>query len=262
MSDKRSETWRWLAIPLGGAAALIALHAVAPSVPAPPLLAYVLAFSAISGLSLASAQACPARKTRELRWLLAPLACLMLVAFSGGRDVWHAAVVLASLLIAGGLMGSVVGASIEHAGHLLFVVIVSSLADAASVLHPSGPSAAIVSSEQALSLLALPFAFLGTSETPPLLGVGDVVFAALYVAAGRRHGLPARRTLFALALAFLLTMATVMALELPIPALPFLGLAMLAAHPEARRAPAHDRKRGFLVIGVLVLVLIGLWLGR
>jgi hypothetical protein len=262
MSDRRSESWRWLAIPLGGAAALIAVNAVAPSVPAPPLLGYVVAFAAISGLTLASAGACPARTRRDLRWLIGPLACLAMIAWSGGRDVWHAAAVLACLLIAGGLLGSVVGASIEHAGHLLFVAIVSSLADAASVLHPSGPSAAIVESEQALSLLALPFAFLGTSETPPLLGVGDVVFAALYAAAGRRHGLPVRRTMLALAVAFALTMLTVMTFELPVPALPFLGVATLAAHPEARRPPAADLRRGMAVIGVLVLALVGLWLSR
>lgn len=258
MSATRSETWRWLAIPLGGAAAMVALQAIGPSVPAPPLLAFVLAFGCISGLSIASAFACPGRGKRDLRLLIAPLAALALAAWSGGLDVWHASVVLISLLVAGSLLGSVVGASIEHAGYLLFVAIVSSLADAASVLHPSGPSAQIVESEQALSLLALPFAFLGTADTPPLLGVGDVVFTGLYVAAGRRHGLSARRTALALAAAFAVTAGVVMAFELPVPALPFLGVAMLIAHPEARKPPAHERVRGFAVIGALAVVLIAL----
>lgn len=260
MGLSRLETSRWLAIPLGGAAAMIALQAVGPSVPAPPLLAYAVAFTAISGLALASAYWCPARTRRDLPLLVVPLACLGLIGWSGGLDVWHAAVVLIALLTAGSLLGSVVGASIEHAGYVLFVAIVSSLADAASVLHPSGPSAQIVESEAALSLLALPFAFLGTSDTPPLLGVGDVVFTAIYVAAGRRHSLPVSRTLLALVLAFAVTAAVVVSTELPVPALPFLGLAMVVAHPEARRPPEHERARGFAVIGAFALVLLVLWL--
>lgn len=262
MSGMRSETWRWLAIPLAGAAAMVALQSVGPSVPAPPLLAFGVAFAAISALSIGSAFACPARTRRALPILVAPLVGLAFVAWSGGLDVWHAALVLISLLIAGSVLGSVVGASIEHAGYLLFVAIVSSLADAASVLHPSGPSAQIVESEAALSLLALPFAFLGTADTPPLLGVGDVVFTALYVAAGRRHGLAARRTVLALSLAFAVTAAVVIAFELPVPALPFLGLGMLIAHPEARRPPEAERTRGFVALGILVLVLAGLYLSR
>lgn len=238
---------------------MIALQAIGPSVPAAPLVAFIVAFAAISALSIASACACPVRTRGALAILVVPLAGLAFAAWSGGRDVWHAALVLASLLIAGSALGTVVGASIEHAGYLLFVAIVSSLADAASVLHPSGPSAQIVESEAALSLLALPFAFLGTADTPPLLGVGDVVFTAVYVAAGRRHGLPARRTGLALALAFAVTALVVIAFELPVPALPFLGIAMLIAHPEARRPPAADRRRGFAVIGVLALVLASLY---
>jgi len=260
MSERRRETLRWLAIPIAGAAAMIAGQALGRSISAPPVAAFALSFGCVCALVLGSARACPARQGRDLRWLIAPISILALVAFSGARDIWHAAAVLVSLLVAGSVLGAVVGASIEDIGHLLFVAIVSSLADAASVLHPEGPSAAIVQSEAALSLLALPFAFLGTSDTPPLLGVGDVVFTSLYVAAARRHGLPEQRTLLALALAFAATMIVVTALEIAIPALPFLGLAMLIAHPEARRPPERDRARGFGVIGALALVLLCLWL--
>jgi hypothetical protein len=260
MSDRRRETLRWLMIPIAGAAVMVVGQALGPSIPAPPLAAFALSFSCVCALVLGSARACPARQPRDLRWLIAPISILALVALSGARDVWHAAAVLISLLVAGSVLGTVVGVSIEHIGQLLFVAIVSSFADAASVLHPKGPSAAIVESEAALSLLALPFAFLGSSDTPPLLGVGDAVFASLYVAAGHRHGLPQRRTLLALALAFAATMITVAALEIAIPALPFLGLAMLIAHPQARRPPEPDRARGFGVIGALALALACLWL--
>lgn len=261
MSERQRETLRWLAIPGAGAVAMIALRAVGPYVAAPPVLSFVFSFGCIATLVLSTAQLCPARVRGDLRWLALPISALALVAVSGSRDVGHAAVVLIALLTAGTLLGSVVGASIEHPGHLLFVAIVSSFADAASVLHPKGPSAAIVESEAALSLLALPFAFLGSAETPALLGVGDVVFTGLYVAAARRHGFSPRRTLAALALAYVATMVTVVAFELPIPALPFLGLAILIAHPAARRPPERDRARGFGVIAVLAVVLAGLYLG-
>jgi len=237
MSDSGPETWRWLALPLGGAVALLVLQVIGPYVPAPPLVAYGFSFAVVCGFVLESARLCPALKPRALRWLSVPLACLGVVAITSSGAPWQAALVLASLLVAGTLLGNTVGSAIEQAWHLSFVAIVSSLADAVSVLHPSGPSAAIVQSETALSLLALPFAFLGTAETPPLLGVGDVVFSALYVAAARRHGLSSRKTLIALSLAFAVTMVTVVAFELPVPALPFLGLAMVIVHPEARRRP-------------------------
>lgn len=249
---------RWLAIPAIGVAGLLALRAVGPAVPLHPLGSYVFSFSCVCALVLASAQACPARARGDLVWLVGALGVLGLVAWSGGRGAAHAAVVLAALLIAGSVLGSVVGTAIEHAGHLVFVALVSSLADAASVLHPKGLSAAIVESEQALSLLALPFALLGTADTPPLLGVGDVVFTALYVAAARRHGLSERRTLLALALAYAVTMVAVAGLEMALPALPFLGLAMVVAHPEARRPAVRDRARGFAAIAVLAMVLVGL----
>jgi len=239
---------------------MIGLQVAGPSLPVEPLAAFVFSFSSVCALTLASAATCPARTRRDLRWLLGPLSVLAIVWKSGAVDVWHSAAVLASLLVAGSIVGSIVGASIEHKGHLMFVALVSSLADAASVLHPQGPSAAIVGSEQALSLLAVPFAFPGTSETPALLGVGDVVFAALYVAAARRHGLARRRTLLALTLAFAMTMVVVVGFQVPIPALPFLGLAVLIAHPEARVPPVQDRARGFAVLGALGLALLGIWL--
>jgi len=259
MSERRRETWRWLAVPGAGAIAMIALQAVGPRVAAPPLLSFVFSFGCIAALVLASAQLCPAKGRGDLRWLALPVLALAAVAWSGAYDVWHAAVVLIALLAGGTLLGAVVGASIEHAGHLVFVALVSSFADAASVLHPKGPSAAIVESETALALLALPFAFLGSHETPPLLGVGDVVFTGLYVAAARRHQLSVRRTIAALALAYVATLIAVAAFQLPIPALPFLGLAILIAHPEARRAPQRDRARGFGIVAVLAAVLAGLY---
>jgi hypothetical protein len=250
---------RWLGLLALAAIALLAGRAVGPAVPLAPLPSYVLSFSALCGFVLASSELCPARVPRALVFVIIPLGCIGGLWWLGGSGPFHAALVLLALLAFGGLVGCVVGAAIEHPGHLLFVVLVSSAADALSVLHPSGPSAAIVASEQALSLLALPFPLLGTDATPPLLGVGDVVFAGLYTAAARAHGLAAPRTRIALAAGFLVTMLVVVLAELAVPALPFLGAAMLIAHPQARRPPARERRSGMIALIVLVLLAAALW---
>jgi hypothetical protein len=103
---------------------------------------------------------------------------------------------------------------------------------------------------------------LGTPAIEPLLGAGDVVFTALYLASSRRHGLPWRRTMIALLLAYAVTAAVVLVLETAVPALPLLGLAVVLAHPEARRPRIADRQRGMAlsiaaVLGVAALLVFG-----
>ena len=66
------------------------------------------------------------------------------------------------------------------------------------------------------------------------------MFAALYLAAARKHALSIPRTLLALALGFAAALGCVVWLEQAVPALPFLGLAMVAAHPQARRLRASS----------------------
>jgi hypothetical protein len=170
--------------------------------------------------------------------------------------------VAGALYAIGSLVGALVGSRIEHAGHLLFVVVVSSLADTFSVAAPEGPSAQIASSAVALSYLAVSFPMLGTPDIAPLLGVGDLVFASLYVSASRAHDLPMRRTWIALGAAFLVTMLVVIWLELPVPALPFMGVAMLIAQPLTRVPPVRDRARGFMALGAISALFIALLLRR
>ncbi len=118
--------------------------------------------------------------------------------------------------------------------------------------HEAGPSHAIVESEVALSVLALPWPMLGTPNIEAFLGAGDLVFTALYVAVARRHGLSLARTAVALVLAYVATMAAVIVLAATLPALPFLGLGMLLVHPSARKPPAQDRVRGTVVAALVV----------
>ena len=130
---------------------------------------------------------------------------------------------------------------------LVFVAIVSAAADIASVFHPSGPSSAIAQSKAALSLLALPWPMLGSSNMEPFLGVGDVVFTALYVASTRRHALPVWRTLLGLTLGYALTMVTVVALEVDRASVAVLGPrrgARAATGAAAAGARSCTRLRG------------------
>ena len=260
----RAGSWRrWAATVAASVALMLGASVIAPRLTISPLWAFVIGFFAISGGALAVSAALPRVRPRAL---FGALACgLVLLALLFGPALPPrvvAALVMAALLCGATLIGGVVGGAIEHPGHLLLVAFVSSVADAWSLLTPAGPSAAIAESPVALSVLALAWPMLGTDAIEPMLGAGDVVFAALYVAAGRAHGLPERRTLLALALAFAAALACVVWLEQPVPALPFLGVAVVAAQPRTWRLAPKDRRKAAAIAGVVVIAVAALWLGR
>jgi hypothetical protein len=240
--------------------ALVAAHRLAPRAAISPVLAYAIAFAAVALAALGSAWRCPAVNPRALPWALVPALALLYLSAHPLAELDMAVAVTIALLSCCTLVGAVVGGAIEHPGQLVFVAIVSAAADMFSVFHESGPSAAIVQSEAALSVLALPWPMLGTPFIEPILGAGDVVFTSLYVACSRRHALSPGRTAAALTLGFAVTMVAVVALQVAVPALPFLGLAVVAAHPQARRPPERDRIRGYVVASVVVAVVAGLLL--
>ncbi len=246
----------WLASLVAGALALTLVAAVAPSVHLGPILAVVLAFGCVSAETLLSARLTPTFAPRALFGLALPAVALTVVAWAGTAlpSALAAAIVTAALLGAGTLAGGVVGSRIDHAGHLVVVAIVSGVVDTFSVLHPSGPTAQLVQNDTAISLLVLPWPILGSERIEPLLGVGDITFAALYLAAARRHRLPVSRTLVALALGLAATLATVLLTGIGVPALPFLGLAVVLAHPEARRIPPTDRPKALVGIATVILL--------
>jgi len=253
---------RWLAV-IGSALGMLALaRSLSPSMDVEPRLAFLSGFGAVALSAVLTAAACPPIHARALLGLAFPAAALFALAFRPAPDLTGALIVTAALLAGASLVGGAVGRAIEHPGQLLFVAVVSAAADAASVLHPSGPSAAMAQSKAALSLVALPWPMLGTPAIEPLLGAGDVVFTALYLASARRHDLPWRRTMLALLLAYGATAAVVLLLETAVPALPLLGLAVVLAHPEARQPRRADRRRGALlsivaVLGVAALLVFG-----
>jgi hypothetical protein len=218
---------------------------VAPRVELSPVIAFAIGFSAIAASVLAVSAACPRPRKQALLGVLASACALLMLVVAGGVvPTWLAAAVVTIALLTGAtLLGALIGAGVEQPGHLLAVAIVSSLADMVSVLSPSGPSAMIAESPVALSVLALPWPMLGTDAIEPMLGAGDVVFAALYVGAARVHALPLTRTLLALGVGFVATLGCVVWLEQALPALPFLGAAIVIAHPEARRLRLGSPRR-------------------
>jgi hypothetical protein len=238
-------------------------RSLSPSLDVEPRIAFLSGFAAVALSAVLTAAACPPIQPRALFGLTVPAAALFVLAFRPVPDLTGALLVTAALLAGATIVGGAVGRAIEHPGQLVFVAVVSAAADAGSVFHPSGPSAVMAKSQVALSLAALPWPMLGTPAIEPLLGAGDVVFTALYLASARRHGLPWRRTMVALLLAYAATAAVVLVLEIAVPALPLLGLAVVLAHPEARHPRSTDLRRGVLlslaaVAGVTAL----LWLRR
>jgi len=165
-----------------------------------------------------------------------------------------AALVALGLLGGGSLLGRAVGSRVTHTGHLLVVAYVSSLADVFSVFSDKGVTAQVVESERMLSLLAVSWALPGWAEMTPVLGVGDIVMVTLYTVATRRLDLEVGRTLLALAAGFALVLGALLVAQIPLPALPFLGAAMLAAHPQAFRLRTEDRRPALIGMALITAV--------
>jgi len=259
---------RWLPLVLVAASfgGLVgALVILSPHVPIPPLAGYLVAFAAVTCSAVAAGATAPSARPFGLVIALAGMgAGLGVTALLGAREgePVPAALVTASLLVGGATLGAAVGGRVEHPGHLLVVAEVSLLVDAFSVFHTFGPAAAAASRPEVIALVALPWPVLGTSHVVPVLGVGDVIFAGLYMAASRRHGLGRLRTALALEIGLLVTGVAVLLTEMPIPALPAMGAAVLVAHPKARKLPPQDRHKGWIVIAVLTGLWLASWLFR
>ena len=118
--------------------------------------------------------------------------------------------------------------------------------------QPRGATHKIVESERALALSAFSFVAPGTADMAPSLGVGDLLFASLLLAACRAHKLSHLRASLALVAGALLAGAGSALLSMPVPALPTIGLCFLAAVPAARRVEAADRRTTTMAITIAV----------
>lgn len=145
------------------------------------------------------------------------------------------------LILAGGAVGAAVGTQMQRAGHILPVALVSAGVDLWSVTSPHGPTHAIVRNPALVRLLTVSVAVPSSAEPQPAIGVGDVIFVALYLSAAQRFSLPRGRTLALLGLGVLAAGGAAMGAGTPVPALPLIGFAMVLGHRQARAVHAEDR---------------------
>ncbi len=238
---------------LGTAALALGFHAAAPLLPLPGAARFAAGYACLVAGLLAVARAAPPVGRRGVAAALVPavLPVVVWLLAPGDRSIAGALGVLVGLLAAGALVGAFLGGEIEAPGHLLPVAFAASLADLASVLAPSGPTATVIEHRpDVLAVVALPWSF-GDGRFVPVLGVGDVIMTALYLAACRRHALDANRATIALGAAYAVLLVALLVAERPLPALPALGLAVVTAFPEARRVPPRDRAKALVVMGLL-----------
>jgi hypothetical protein len=214
-----------------------------------------VAVSAVLGVFLGT-RAHPARRVAALVALVA-VALLAAVALGHPPPRLGAPLVDAALVALAIAVGGAIGARIEHPGHLLPASVVAACADVISVVSPSGPSHAIVADARALAILALSFPVPGTREAAPALGLGDVVFLALLLAAARTHALPAARVAALSLLGIALAGVASAALEAAVPALPAIVACVIVGVPAARRVRRRDRTVTWIAVGAAVLLATG-----
>lgn len=226
---------------------------------------FVLGYVAVAAEIVALAVLAPLLAARPLMLSLA-LAAVALASLLGlSATAWSGA--LLTIALGGGvtLLGAALGARTEKPGQLAAVAAVSAIADLWSVLDPSAPSARLAEQAMAqpeqLALFALPFPLLGSELVPALIGAGDVLFAALYVAAFRVHGLSVVRVAVALAAGFALGLLGLLITLAPLPLLPLLGAAVVLSEPAARSLTRREWRTVLLVCAVLVGA-IGLRISR
>jgi hypothetical protein len=221
-----------------------------------PRLGFAIAFALVAGeivltcvLAPSASRALAIANLFGSGFVLAGLWGAAPTAFSG-------ALLTAALLSLASVLGAVIGARIERPGHLVAVVVVSSLADLWSVFDRHGPSAQLVSlalsQPERLALFALPWPLWGTGTIQPIIGVGDVAFVALYLAAYERHELALERALWALAAAFALGLTLLLVLERSVPLLPLLGAAVLLADRRTRLLAARELYTVCCVVALLL----------
>lgn len=246
-------------------AALVALSArLAPHLILETRPAFALAFAFVSFEILLVARAAPLLRGPVL-WGILLFAFASLTLISGARLTGESAgLATAALLWTATGLGAGLGARIDKPGHIVAVAAVSAVADLWSVYDPAGPSAVlarkVAEQPDRVSAFALSFPLLGSEHIPAIIGAGDVLFCALYLAVFERHQLPLWRALIALALAFALGLVGLLWLERPLPLLPLLGAAVVLSDARARSLEAREGRTVLVVLAVLgTLILVRSW---
>jgi hypothetical protein len=232
---------------------------LAPHVAVGVYVAYVLAFLVVSAEIVLVSRLTVIERPVVLALIVA--AGVTTLVLLRGQDVSLAGALTVNmaLLLVGGCLGANLGARIEQPGHLLAVAAISAVADLWSVYDPKGLSARMAEhaaqAPDALVLFALPWPMLGTPHIAPIIGAGDILFTALYLAGYERHGLKLKRAMVGMMLAYALGLLAILISERPVPLLPLLGGAALLADTRTCSLPAHERRTVWVMLAGLGILL-------
>ncbi|NUO48899.1 MAG: hypothetical protein HOV80_08590 [Polyangiaceae bacterium] len=182
---------------------------------------------------------------------------LLVAAWAAGLPRWLIPAQVLGLVGIAHAAGSLIGRRVEHPAHVLPACAVAAAADIASVLSPEGPSNAVAKSETAIALFALASAVPGTTAIAFVLGVGDLIFAAIVFGVAARHGVSLLKVGLLVLAAFATALAASAVFMMPIPALVPVGLFVVTAIPEFRRLAKKDRRAAAFAIAAAAAVVIG-----
>lgn len=232
--------------------------ALGPFVPVPEAAADgVAAALAVIPAVIALAGAARRDEGGALRAVLAVISLgILIAAWATGLPSFLVPLQVLGLVGIAHAAGGLIGRKVEHPGHVLPACAVAAAADIASVLSPEGPTNSVAKSESALSLFALSAAVPGTTAITFVLGVGDLIFAAILFGVAARHGVSLLRLGLLLLGAFATALAASGVLAAPIPALVPLGVFVVAGIPEFRRIEKKDRRVAALAVGIAAAIVV------
>jgi hypothetical protein len=250
-----------------GLSALIPLAflPLAPRLAMAPFAAALVTFAggaATALVPLAVAARGPLSRRVALALAVGSVIAVVLVALTHASGAAAALTIDASLVAFAHAAGGSLGRRVADPGHLLAACIVGAAADLASVLHPAGPTHAIVESERALSLLAVSFPVPTTHAFAPVLGVGDLLFAALVLGVASAHRLSIARASACLFAGVAVAGAASGVLGGAVPAIVPIAAAVVVGMPAARRLGPRDRATTRVAAAIAIAVVLGVLLTR
>ncbi len=229
----------------------------AESAPMAAIVGFVLAFSLLSLTVLAASFGAAQAPLSRARVGLCVLACGLVAYGAGLLDPPAVAALLAgaALVLATSWLGAALGRGVEQASHLWPLSIVALGADVWSVTTPQAPTNQLITGEAewALSYVVLMLPVPGIGVTA-VLGIGDLAFTALLCGAIVKLGLSSKRLGVGLLVGYGLTLLALLLLQLPLPALPFIAIAAVAA--LGGQAPIAAKEMA-LAAGFVALLFIG-----
>jgi hypothetical protein len=159
------------------------------------------------------------------------------------------------LFIVAPWVGAALGQGMRDPAHLWPLVVVAVGADTWSVLAPEGLTSALIEGRAPIALnwlaVHLPVPGIGPS---PLLGLGDLVFVGFLAGACTQVDLPRVRTAMSLGLGLGLCLVALVVTAQPLPALPFVGPAVAAAHGRRVRPRVKELGLGLIVAALPWLI--------